>query len=165
MKSKNQKNGFTLVEMLIAVTVFSVAAVIIGAIFINSVSIEQRTANYQKLQSNGRYILEKIAKEARGREIKLKYPAENPADGIEFLPDEFNEIVYINATSTNGLNDFKYCSFFNDNLDCDNLNSRDVNIEYARFYVFPTKLKNRDAGKYTQELILQTTISSKTYKR
>ncbi len=175
--------GFTLVEMLIAVTLFSIASVIIASIFINSITLEQNTLSYQKLQNNSRYILEKIAKEVRGRELVLIFPGENPTSSINFYPDEMGNVVSVYLGENN---DLKY---WENGLE-DSLNTVDVAVEEFKVYILPVespfsmepasniqprvtimlKLKNRQVGndtdnKYTKELSVQTTISSKNYKR
>jgi len=175
---KNNK-GFTLVEMLMAVAIFGIASVIIAATFINATNLERETASYQKLQNNSRYILEKIAKEIRAREIVPIYPGENPASIIDFYPDEYGSVVSIYYDSAG-----KNLVYNQDGLS-DNLNSSDVAVEELKMFILPSKnpfsqepvsniqprvtiyakLKNKPESKYTNELIVQTTISSKFYKR
>ena len=162
-----------------AVAVFSVASVVIAAIFINATKLEQETSNYQKLQNDGRYILEKIAKEVRGREIIPIYPNENPTYAINFYPDEYLSIISIYYDPLT-----KNLYYSQDGLS-DNINSPNVAIEDFKLFILPSKdpfsnepisnvqpritvtikLKNRPESKYTKELLMQTTITSKFYKR
>ncbi|MFA6422051.1 MAG: type II secretion system protein [Candidatus Buchananbacteria bacterium] len=175
----NNKKGFTLIEMLMAVAIFAVASVIIMSTFVNAINLEQQTANYQKLQNDGRYIVEKIAKEVRGREIIPIYPGQNPTSSINFFPDEYDSIVSIYYDPNT-----KNLIYSQDGF-ADSLNSPNVEIEELKFFILPSKdpfsnvpisnvqpratiymkLKNKPAGKYAKELIIQTTISSKFYKR
>lgn len=190
----NKKNlkGVTLVEALVAISVFSVASAIISAVFLNVNALQQDTANFQRLQNDGRYIIEKIAREFRGREVN--YQNEEILTGLSFKKDESQEIVHICFDEPN--KSIKYYLTFNSNdgvTEClangHRLNADDVQVSSFSVYVAPTtedlwgatptnniqpratiliKLENDPAtinARYQQELILQTTISSKVYKR
>ena len=171
--------GFSLAEVVISIGIFSIASVIISAVYLNANTLHQNTANLQRLQNDGRYIIEKIAREIRAREIEYPLSESQPQDNIQFLPDENNEdleIRYLNGNIEyiiNGLNA--------------NLNGDDVEVVEAKFYITPLtkdiwgdeplsnfqpkvtillKIKNKVANpKYEREVVLQTTVSSKVYSR
>lgn len=169
-------------EVLVAVGIFALLAIIVSSIFLRVNALQRQTASYQKLQNESRYILERIAREVRSRDINLPDPANNPAAGINFYTTEGDgssdivEIVY------DGEN-LKYIL----NGESDNLNSAAVEVTAAKFFIFPTlkdvwgsepvantqprvtiflQLKNKDLpAMETKEVSVQTTISGRVYKR
>ena len=142
-----------------------------------------QVSNYQKLQNDGRYIIEKIAKELRSKDIILLYPSGNPTSTLSFWPDESGNQVSIYFDSISGE------LMYEKNGESAQLNSKDVEIVRAEFFVYPVQdpfslnpasgtpdiqprvtilldITNRDATpKYKKELIVQTTISSRKYMR
>jgi prepilin-type N-terminal cleavage/methylation domain-containing protein len=149
MDSKNILNnsGFTLVEMVIATSIFAILAVLISGIFLQMTEVQRQTANYQRLQNDGRYILEKLAKEIRAREID--YPlSSNANSGLNFQKDEYGEQASVcYASSTGSLKYFvserdrnistgdisNVCS-----SEGSDLNAKDIEVSYVDFYVTPT---------------------------
>uniref|UniRef100_A0A7C4R7N4 Type II secretion system protein n=1 Tax=candidate division CPR3 bacterium TaxID=2268181 RepID=A0A7C4R7N4_UNCC3 len=65
MKNKNTQSGFTLVELLVAISIFAVFIVISSSSLVNIIKIEQKTNILRKTQQDTRYILESIARDAR----------------------------------------------------------------------------------------------------
>lgn len=59
------KKGFTLVELVVAVFIFSVLMVIAGGSFVSALSLQKRALNIKKVEENGRFILELMAREIR----------------------------------------------------------------------------------------------------
>ncbi|NCN07599.1 prepilin-type N-terminal cleavage/methylation domain-containing protein [Candidatus Falkowbacteria bacterium] len=173
--------GFSLAEVVIAIGIFSIASVIISAVYLNASSLHQHTASYQRLQNDGRYIVEKIAREIRARQIKYPVEAVQPQDRIDFLKDELgNETSIVKSASGNNL---EYIV----NGQAANLNADDVAVTDVKFYIIPNlediyntnpatnkqprvviflKLKNQNINpKFEKEIFIQTTISSRVYKR
>lgn len=173
--------GFTLAEVVVAVGIFSIASVIISSVYLNANNLHQHTASFQRLQNDGRYIVEKMAREIRAREIKYPVGIIQPQDHIEFLKDEFGNEVSITRSVDGSSVEYKV------NGQAANLNADDVEITDIKFYIIPTekeewnaepltneqprvviflKLKNKNINpKYQKEISIQTTISSKVYKR
>ncbi|MFA5029201.1 MAG: type II secretion system protein [Patescibacteria group bacterium] len=188
----NSKQGFTLVEVLVAVSIFSILSVVVSSIFLNVNGLQRNTASYQRLQNEGRYMLEKLAREVRSREIS--YPLENPQDHLFFKKDEkgnYLRICWVDDW-------LKYYLDADNSLDNEEnlnncrtkgqpLNAHDVSVTEASFFILPVledrwgekplsniqtratvllKIKNNSGNSKDQkELTLQTTISSKIYKR
>lgn len=179
--AKNKQLGFTLAEMMVAVTIFALTFMVVSAIFMNGNKLQQYTANFQRLQNDGRYILEKLAREIRARELDYPSPVANPWTELHFQQDENQEVLTVVFDANNG--DLLY------NLDGAQapINSEDIEVVDVKFYVYPTtedqwgdapitedqgrvtillKLRNRNvSSEYQRELVLQTTISNKVYKR
>lgn len=173
--------AFSLAEVVVAIGIFSIASVIISSVYLNASNLHQHTASYQKLQNDGRYIIEKIAREIRAREIKYPVDTIQPQDRLDFLSDELgNEVSIYQSVSGNNL-EYKV------NSDTANLNADDVEVVSVKFYIIPNiedvyntnptvnkqpritillQLKNKNINpKFQKEIFIQTTISSRIYKR
>jgi len=179
----NNSAGFTLVEILMATAIFAVASVIVCGIFINASNLQKQISNYQKLQNDGRYIIEKIAKEVRVKDVVLVYPSDNPTTTLAFWKDEAGNTVSIYFDKASGT-----LIYVKNGIPAQ-LNSLDVEVKNAMFFIYPTldpynlnpasttpdiqpritlllDVTNKDAPlKYKKELIVQTTISSRKYMR
>ncbi|MEK7537241.1 MAG: prepilin-type N-terminal cleavage/methylation domain-containing protein [Patescibacteria group bacterium] len=59
------KKGFTLVELIVAVFIFSVLMVIAVGSFVSALSLQRRALNIKKVEENSRFILELMAREIR----------------------------------------------------------------------------------------------------
>ncbi len=178
MKINIKKPGFTLVETLIALSIFAILSVIVSSIYIQANHLQQRISNLQKLQNEGRYMMEKMAREIRGREIKLNYDLTNPTSTLAFNKDEEDNLVRIYWDNNNLVYDLNGAT--------STLNSLGIAVLDAKFSIYPTtdpfslipfsniqprvtmmlKIKNLDGrAEYQKTLTIQTTISSKNYKR
>jgi len=61
--------GFTLVELLVAMAVFSVTVVTVSSIFVGSINAQRKNINTQEVLDNGRFILENIGRAIRQSDI------------------------------------------------------------------------------------------------
>ena len=59
------KNGFSLMELVVAVFIFSVLVAIAGGSFVSALSLQRRALNIKRVEENGRFILELMAREIR----------------------------------------------------------------------------------------------------
>ena len=184
LKKFTKNKGFTLVEVLVAMGIFAMVSVIISSISLNVNNLQQNTANYQRLQNDGRYMIEKLAREIRARE--LIYPV-GPSfiSELNFKKDENGKLLSIFLATGNLI--YSIYDEVTGQTKEDSLNAEDVNVVAVKFFVAPyiedawgveptvnaqprvtilLKLKNVAANpKYEKELTLQTTVSSKVYKR
>lgn len=60
-----KKNGFTLVELIVAVFIFSTLVFVAGGSFIGVLNMQRRGLNVKKIEENGRFILESMTREIR----------------------------------------------------------------------------------------------------
>lgn len=67
--------GFTLIEVLVAVAVFSITVLMAVNIFIIFVQQQRRTLNQQELQNDARAVMEQIARDVREGSIDYEYYA------------------------------------------------------------------------------------------
>ncbi|PIR41258.1 MAG: hypothetical protein COV31_02535 [Candidatus Yanofskybacteria bacterium CG10_big_fil_rev_8_21_14_0_10_46_23] len=64
-KNKESQAGFTLVELLISIFIFSVVILGIGGIFVGALNIQRRAQLIQEVQENINFSFEAIAREIR----------------------------------------------------------------------------------------------------
>jgi prepilin-type N-terminal cleavage/methylation domain-containing protein len=70
MKRKRaQSAGFTLVEMMVAVSIFSTASVIVADLFLIANRAQRRTSTEQQIQSDARIIISQVSDRIRSGEI------------------------------------------------------------------------------------------------
>ncbi|KKU92565.1 MAG: Type IV pilus assembly protein PilW [Parcubacteria group bacterium GW2011_GWA1_48_11b] len=69
-KIKNKEAGFTIVEVIIASFVFSLIAVGVSLIFISILQTERRAFAAQKIEENGQFVLEMMARDIRVSKIE-----------------------------------------------------------------------------------------------
>lgn len=181
---KVNTQGFTLVEMLVTVSIFAIVSVVTSSIFINVNNLQQQTRNLQRLQNEGRYLLEKIAKEIRGRELdygSVGFPNGGLTEQLDFKADELGDLMSIRFDAQNEK------ILISVNGEEEALNSDQVEVKDLQFKVSPSnnpfsqtatssevmqprvtismKLSNKGVPeRYLKNLDLQTTISSKIYK-
>lgn len=65
----NNHKGFTLVEMLIAISIFAVVATLASSLFSTFANNQKRTKVSQELLNNAQYALEIISREVKNNEI------------------------------------------------------------------------------------------------
>lgn len=98
---KNQQ-GYTLVEMIVAVGIFAIVSVLIAQLFVTFTRTQQRTTNQQQIQSDARIVLAQVSDRIRSGVIDYaSYGAgvSNPTESL-FLVDE-NGVPVVIAKSNN----------------------------------------------------------------
>ena len=68
-KFLNNNRGFSIIEALVTVFTFSILAIIIAAIFAQSLKLQRRADAVIKIQENAMFILESMAREIRVSDI------------------------------------------------------------------------------------------------
>lgn len=160
-KIRKLKNGFTTVELLVALSIFVIAIAAVIEIFLASIGGSKRIFGKQDIDDAGRYIMELMSKELRMSKIIT-------ADG---WPYETLDIVNSKSEALN----YKFDNI-NGNIMRDGsvLNSDDVAVT-GNFYVLKSAfiqprvtIQMHIKNKVTKEKLkssadLQTTISSRRY--
>ncbi len=59
------KNGFTLIELVVAAFIFSILVMVAGGSFVSALSLQRRALNIKRVEENGRFILELMSRELR----------------------------------------------------------------------------------------------------
>lgn len=62
---RNNNYGFTLVEMLTAIFLFSILMIVVGGAFVGSLNTQRTAFNIQQAEENANFTLESMAKEIR----------------------------------------------------------------------------------------------------
>lgn len=86
LKDKKE-DGFTLIEMLVTLAIFSTALVIISNIFILAGRAQSKAAEIEKVHSGARLAMESMAREVRAGKINYNYYTNGviPNDGVNEL--------------------------------------------------------------------------------
>jgi len=139
------KNGFTLIEMMVALAIFSVATTVIVDIFMTASRAQRRTLAIQKIQSDARYSMEAMA-----REIKMdmtNYDWSGYSGGIAVPEDELalkdaddNSIVFKKSGENcpAGTNNCLVVSL-DDGTTWESITSKGINVLDLKFYIYPSK--------------------------
>ena len=69
--NKAKQSGFSIAEVVIAVSIFSIIMVIAIDSFINVIAINRESRQYQALQDHARFLYEMISKELRTAQVNL----------------------------------------------------------------------------------------------
>lgn len=92
MKKHYLKKGFTLLEVLVAISIFVFIASTVSTIFINILKSQQKSFHFQEVQDNGSYIMEMIAREIRMSGVVADF---GPQDSINIIRnDNGDQISY-----------------------------------------------------------------------
>lgn len=57
--------GFSLIELLVAATIFTFVVTAVSGLFLQALDIQRRASGIQKIQENALYVLESISREVR----------------------------------------------------------------------------------------------------
>jgi len=187
---QKRKNGFTLVEMLITVSIFAIAFIAIGAIVIGFSSAQSNASESQRLLNEGNFLLEAIAREIRMSAIDYSCGLDlaTTHDYICLRSSDTGSI-HIRFRQVTSPSTLEICSD-SDSLPCTDtadwtvLNPDFLRINNVAFYTFPTENPlafdahpdqiyqpvtlilmeiETGGGKRLQQFQLQTTVSSRIY--
>jgi type II secretory pathway pseudopilin PulG len=93
-----EKVGFTIMETVMVLGVFAIAATYSLAIFVQSNTVQKRTANIQRTLSDARYVLEVMAREFRMGQLDYQYYGEPlpemPVEELAILDQDSNIIRF-----------------------------------------------------------------------
>ena len=166
-KLKNKKeSGFTIIEVLVTSLIFSVIAITVSSIFVQTLSLQRRASAAQKIQDNAMFVLESISREIRVSVIDDQESTNCSLDTLTVTHPDKGAVVYrlnngvieksqggggfvpISGTDVSFLR-FSFCvigSLSNDN-------------KTPRVTILTTV--QNVSGKETLEVNLQTTVSSR----
>ncbi|MBU4331508.1 prepilin-type N-terminal cleavage/methylation domain-containing protein [Patescibacteria group bacterium] len=191
-QSKFGASGFTLVEMIVAVAVFAVAALALLNIYMINNATQRKIAAISLVTVEARYALETMTRATRTGAIDYSYYSDGTVSNIQnelAIEDSGgNNIVFKMGVSGDG-----YCSDRGDcilykigSIDWTPLTSDDVEATRLDFYIYPPQnplltgaslpaqprvtmvftLRNITVKTAERKVIeLQTTVSSRVYKR
>lgn len=189
------KKGFTLVEMLVVLAVFSVVTVVIVDIFMLASRAQRRTLAVQKIQSDARYSLEAMSREIRMDMVDYAYYGgtvnEIPSETLALRDQDDNRIIFkkSNEYCPAGTTDCIVVSI-DGGSNWESITAPGINVDDLKFYIDPAvdpflqnagftydsdnqprvtvTLVTRGAGGLSDEektVYLQTTVSNRIYRR
>lgn len=165
LKIKKFKKGFTLIEILVGLMIFSIVVILVSAIFARAIALERRAIAAKKIQENGALIIESMAREIRVSSISGPDSLDCTVTTLNMTHPIYGAVSY----SLVGEGDIRRqaTSVFN-------INSSDVQFTRMRFCITGSgdtdsqspkitillSLKNK-VGTYITMLDLQTTVVSR----
>ena len=159
--------GFTLVEVLVSIFIFSIIMLAVGSSFVSALNVQRHAFNVQQVQENASYVIDTILKEVRVSEILPPVPdscVDTPAVGdLTVGHPDFGPIHYY---MTGG-------NIIRENSDESlQLNSNAIEFTNFKFCISGSELRDGQQSRITmyasmrstkggqQEIIdIQTTIS------
>ncbi|MFH0951237.1 MAG: hypothetical protein V1765_02065 [bacterium] len=100
--TKNKPMGFSIAEVVVAVSIFAVIMVIAIDSFINVIAINRESRQYQALQDHARFLYEMISKELRTAQVNL--------DG-NCNPDYWGHTSVYNVETVNGIQNLYFRNY------------------------------------------------------
>ena len=64
-KKSKKESGFTIIEVLVTSVIFSIIAMAVSAIFVETLSLQRRASASQKIQDNAIFVLESMSRDIR----------------------------------------------------------------------------------------------------
>lgn len=142
---KKNKQGFTLVEIIVATGLFATLVIAIMDIMIAAANAQRKISNIQAVQDNVRFSIELMAREMRtGERFRLvSHPcAFNLGEGIEFtnLTAGGRRYYYLADSDSNSSPDSIWRVAMPSDIDIDcasaaKFTADEVIVEYMRFYL------------------------------
>jgi prepilin-type N-terminal cleavage/methylation domain-containing protein len=80
--NRNNQSGFSLIELLVAATVFTFVVSGVSGLFVNALDLQRRATGIQKIEENVQFVLESIAREVRVSQITSGDTACDPLDPL-----------------------------------------------------------------------------------
>jgi len=152
--------GFTMIELLVALSVFSLVSVMAVEVFLTSLKGSKQISLKQDVQESGRFMLESAAKEIRMSALQGITCGE--------ATQSFDSLIVQNAKEQTVSYGFSSLDFLrNDQA----LNSDKVDVTFGRFYIQKrcnlqpriTIVMKLESGGV--KIDLQNTISSREYSK
>jgi len=98
MHQNHYNRGFTLVEVLVAIFIFSVIMMAVGSAFVSALNVQRRAFNVQQVMENAAYVLDVMLKEVRVSQILPAVPDScinsPPYDSLTVEHPDFGSITY-----------------------------------------------------------------------
>ena len=162
-KRKNTNAGMTLIELIVAVSIFSIAAVVLLQSFVTSGRINSKSRLYLEATTMAQNLMEEI-KSRKFEEVSLafNYPIDSTTGDtrINFLNTQKNRIE--NGTlgirevmrNTNDKGDTTYSdvSQYKDGVDESKVTASVISTDNGKTYKFNARKKGANASKYYFEL-------------
>ena len=180
-QTRNQQSlgdgGFTLIEILVALGIFSVVISITVGIFVSGSSSQRKILEFYDVQREGNYLMETVS-----RELRMALAMSDGADGNENQQDNNNSSVeftnydselirYCRSDATGACTEDNSGDYFS--RDGIVISSQKIKITDLKFYISQTftqvqpvitiVMKVKSTGSGGTEILLQNSIALRTY--
>ncbi len=139
-----KKQGFTLIEMMVVLAIFSIVTVVIVDIFMMASRAQRRTLAVQRIQSDARYSMEAITREIKMDNIDYNFYggtiSSEPQDVLALRDADDNSIIFKKSTencpvgTTNCL-----VVSLDGGTTWESITSKGINVLDLKFYIDPSK--------------------------
>lgn len=177
MRDETIKNGgLTLIEVLVAMGIFSIVISVSIGIFVNGSGSQRKILELNETQREANYLMETVSRELR-MATAIGIDQENNANhSIEFTNYNGDLVKYCRYDSTTSS-----CAGSGEHFARDEeiINSADIKIENLMFYVtddfdgvpagdkkqpiVTIVMKAKSTGRYGTELVLQNSVAMRLY--
>lgn len=142
-KVEQEKAGFTLVEVLVSLAVFSVIATIATSMTLSFYRTQRKTESMEELSFAARSLMERLAQEIREGEINYQaYTGGEvvlPEDTL-YLTDVDSQPIIFQKFEEDCPQDAATClKISNDGTNWSSLTPRGIKVDDLRFYITPQK--------------------------
>ncbi len=135
MKSKNQQSGFTLVEMIVAVSIFVIVAMIVSLVFVSLAKANRKAQDLKVLIDNVNFSMDAMVLDLKfGHDYRCDPVGASPCTKIWFTDIEDDSDHYYSWEIENGIGRIK--------KDGANLTAEGVNITATDFSIFEFSTAN-----------------------
>ena len=159
------ESGFTLVEVLITSFVFSIIVLAIGGLFVQVIGNERRAFAAQKIQDNGLFIMELMAREIRVSQITNQDSLNCSLTTLSILHPVNGTVTYsannggLQRTANGTTTDLSTSDIIFSRLNFCVMGSSATDNEQARVGILAS-IQNK-TGKEILTFNLETTVSSR----
>ena len=184
-----EQGGFTLMEMVVVLAIFTVSSVIIADIFITLINTQRKIIVQQKILSEARYAMDIMSRNIRIGTISYSdYGSiETPYEDELYLNDIDGNKIFFKSSTADCPAGITKCLIMSidEGANWESITSKDIEIQDIRFYIRPTddpfddgspniqprvtillNIKNSSAiSNYQSEIALQSTLSTRIYNR
>lgn len=162
-KRKNQNAGMTLIEVIIAVSIFSIAAIVLLQGFVTSSRINRKSDLYLEATTMAQNLMEEIkAKKFEEVSLAFNYPIDSVSGDtrLNFLNSQKSRIQagalgireVLQTTNSKGDTTYSSVSQYQDGVDESRVTASVISTDGGKTYKFNPRKKGSNASKYYFEL-------------
>jgi len=166
MGNQTNKNGFTVIEVLVTSLIFSIIAMGVSAIFVQIINLERRAFAVQKIQDNALLVLEEMSRDMRVSRISDQESPNCTATTITMIHPLKGTVTYRVSSGIvqRSVNGGSYVDVSGSNVDFTRMNfcilgSLNTDNQSPRVAMV-TSIQNR-TGREIMQINLQTTTTSR----
>ena len=172
MQNRTVKNsGLTLIEVLVAMGVFSIVISAAVGIFVSGSSSQKRIFEFNATQREAGYLMETVSRELRMATDIAASQRNNEDSSVEFTNYNKDLTRYCRSDASGNCTNNDSGDYFS--REGEVISSPDIKIERLRFYVtddfnqtqpiITISMKAKSTGQYGTELTLQNSVSLRLY--